>query len=137
MARIVLADDGIEFDGRTPEERPLGGTESSVAALAGELAARGHDVQVMNKCQAPLDHRGVAWRPIDGGDWPESADLYIANRGDIRRVFGVLMEFSAEGVRISWNQFHPKGCSIDRINRHFGVEITDQWSQIDIRIARL
>ena len=48
MARIVLADDGIEFDGRTPEERPLGGAESSVAALAGELAARGHDVQVMN-----------------------------------------------------------------------------------------
>jgi glycosyltransferase involved in cell wall biosynthesis len=82
MARIVLADDGIEFDGRTPEERPLGGAESSVAALAGELVARGHDVQVMNKCQAPLDHRGVAWRPIDGGNWPESADLYIANRGD-------------------------------------------------------
>ncbi|PPR65845.1 MAG: hypothetical protein CFH02_01845, partial [Alphaproteobacteria bacterium MarineAlpha3_Bin1] len=30
MARIVLADDGIEFDGRTPDERPLGGVESSV-----------------------------------------------------------------------------------------------------------
>ena len=43
MARIVLADDGIEFDGHTPEHRPLGGSESSVVALMEELAARGHD----------------------------------------------------------------------------------------------
>jgi glycosyltransferase involved in cell wall biosynthesis len=82
MARIVLADDGIEFDGHTPEERPLGGVESSVVALMQELAARGHEVHVMNNCKAPLDHLGVKWRPIDGGPWPEAVDLYIANRGD-------------------------------------------------------
>ncbi|MBC8338086.1 MAG: glycosyltransferase family 4 protein [Rhodospirillales bacterium] len=82
MARIVLADDGIEFDGKTPDERPLGGVESSVVALMQELAALGHDVHVLNKSKAPLDHRGVKWRPIDGGDWPDAVDLYIANRGD-------------------------------------------------------
>jgi glycosyltransferase involved in cell wall biosynthesis len=82
MARIVLADDGIEFDGKTPAKRPLGGVESSVVALAGELAKRGHDVHVLNKCPEPLDHLGVQWRPIDNARWPESADLYIANRGD-------------------------------------------------------
>jgi len=85
MARIVLADDGIEFDGHTPEQRPLGGSESSVVALMEELASRGHDVHVLNKCKAPLDYKGVYWRPIDGpegGDWPGDVDLYIANRGD-------------------------------------------------------
>jgi len=82
MARIVFADDGIEFDGKTPTERPLGGVESSVVALSAELARRGHDVHVRNKCKAALDHDGVHWRPIDDGPWPDDVDLYIANRGD-------------------------------------------------------
>ena len=83
MARIVLADDGIEFDGTSPAKRPLGGAESSVVALMEELAARGHEAIVVNKCLARLEHKGVSWRPIGDGDaWPEEADLYIANRGD-------------------------------------------------------
>ncbi len=81
MARIVLCDDGIEFDGRTLEERPLGGVETSVVCLVEELAARGHDVRVFNKCKAPLEHKGVRWCPIGDGV-PDEADLYIANRGD-------------------------------------------------------
>ena len=85
MARIVLADDGIAFDGRTPESRPLGGVESSVVALTEELARRGHEVLVRNMCETPLLHNGVDWRPLhDGGEYanvPERADLYIANRG--------------------------------------------------------
>lgn len=81
MARIILADDGIVFDGRTPEQGPLGGAESSVIQLVETLAARGHDVSVYNKCAAPLEYRGVKWRPLAEGV-PDSADLYIANRGD-------------------------------------------------------
>lgn len=81
MARIVIADDGIVFDGRTPEQRPLGGVESSICFLVEELARRGHDVSVHNKCEAPLDYKGVRWRPIADG-LPDEADLYIANRGD-------------------------------------------------------
>ena len=81
MARIVLADDGIEFDGRTPEERPLGGVESSVVFLTQELARRGHEVLVRNKCRQALTYKGVDWAPIENG-LPDEADLYIANRGD-------------------------------------------------------
>lgn len=87
MAVIVLADDGIEFDGRTPETRPLGGVESSVVALCGELAKRGHRVMVRNRCAAPLIHDGVDWAPLAEG-LPEAADLYIANRG--HRLIGLL-----------------------------------------------
>lgn len=87
MARIVLADDGIRFDGRTPAERPLGGVESSVVNLVEELARRGHEVLVCNKCAGPIEHNGVHWAPIDRGgvayaNIPDGADLYIANRGD-------------------------------------------------------
>lgn len=81
MAHIVMADDGIEFDGRTPELSPLGGAESSFIQLAETLARRGHDVKVRNRCRAPLLHNGVDWAPLEGG-LPETADLYVANRGD-------------------------------------------------------
>lgn len=81
MARIVLADDGIVFDGTTPDRRPLGGVESSVVALSEALAARGHDMRVCNMCERALVHNGVSWTPLADG-LPGGADLYIANRGD-------------------------------------------------------
>lgn len=81
MARIVFADDGIEFDGATLDTRPLGGVESSVVNLCETLAARGHEVLVRNRCRAPMIRNGVDWAPIGDG-LPDTADLYIANRGD-------------------------------------------------------
>ncbi|MGE5505741.1 MAG: glycosyltransferase family 1 protein, partial [Actinomycetota bacterium] len=81
MARIVMADDGIAFDGRTLDERPLGGAETSFVEMANALAARGHEVLVCNRCDGPVVHRGVSWRPLAEGI-PDTADLYIPNRGD-------------------------------------------------------
>jgi glycosyltransferase involved in cell wall biosynthesis len=82
MARIVLADDGIEFDGQSLERGPLGGVESSIINLVAELARRGHEMHVRNNCREAMDHLGVTWRPISSGEWPDGVDLYIANRGD-------------------------------------------------------
>ena len=86
MARFVFADDGIIFDGCTPEISPLGGVESSFIGLVEELASRGHEVIVRNMCVAPLLHKGVDWAPIHGdrpyANLPSEADLYVANRGD-------------------------------------------------------
>jgi glycosyltransferase involved in cell wall biosynthesis len=79
--RIVLADGGVEFDGATMERRPLGGVETAVVGLTRELARRGHQVMVRNKCAGPMMHDGVDWAPLSGGV-PQTADLYIANRGD-------------------------------------------------------
>ncbi len=76
-----MTDDGIVFDGRTLEERPLGGAETSFIEMANALAARGHEVLVCNRCEEPITHKGVEWRPIENGV-PDDADLYIANRGD-------------------------------------------------------
>jgi glycosyltransferase involved in cell wall biosynthesis len=87
MADIVMADDGIAFDGKLAEAAPMGGAEAAFVGLAEALARRGHRVTVANNCAAPIDHNGVAWQRLDGFA-SDRADLYIANRGDrlLRRV---------------------------------------------------
>jgi glycosyltransferase involved in cell wall biosynthesis len=87
MARVVMADDGIAFDGATAEAGPLGGAETAFVALAEALAGRGHDVSAFSRCAATLRHRGVAWAPI-GSAMPEICDLYIGNRG--HRLIGLV-----------------------------------------------
>lgn len=81
MAAIVMADDGIAFDGVVMRQRPLGGAETAFASLAEAFASRGHQVTVANNCANPGRHFGVEWWPIGDG-LPARADLYIANRGD-------------------------------------------------------
>ena len=76
-----MADDGIAFDGYTLSRRPLGGAETAFVSLAEALAARGHEVIVHNRCEASMEYNGVSWESLDNVP-PDSADLYIANRGD-------------------------------------------------------
>jgi glycosyltransferase involved in cell wall biosynthesis len=93
---IVMADDGIPFDGRTAEEGPLGGAESAFVALAEALAARGHRVEARSRCRAALVHKGVSWAPLDSGGG-EGCDLYIGNRG--YRMIGYVRR---AGRRLFW-----------------------------------
>jgi len=88
MASVVMADDGVAFDGAMAETGPLGGAETAFVALAEALAARGHDVRAFTRCTAPLRHKGVVWSPIASGDVPRSCDLYIGNRG--HRLIGLV-----------------------------------------------
>jgi glycosyltransferase involved in cell wall biosynthesis len=87
MASVVMADDGVAFDGAMAEVAPLGGAETAFVALAEALAGRGHKVEVHNRCHAALTHKGVRWTPLSG-DIPEACDLYIGNRG--HRVIGLV-----------------------------------------------
>jgi glycosyltransferase involved in cell wall biosynthesis len=87
MASVVMADDGIAFDGATAETGPLGGAETAFVALAEALAARGHQVEARSRCVAKLRHREVNWAPIDS-DVPQICDLYIGNRG--HRLIGLV-----------------------------------------------
>src|SRR5580704_17018996 len=80
MASVVMADDGIAFDGAMAEAGPLGGAETAFVALAEALAARGHQVEARSNCATPLRHKGVDWAPLANGV-PERCDLYIGNRG--------------------------------------------------------
>jgi glycosyltransferase involved in cell wall biosynthesis len=96
MATVVMADDGIAFDGLVAEEGPLGGAETAFSALAEALARRGHQVGVWNHCSAALSHKGVSWAPL-GSEIPKACDLYIGNRG--HRVIGLVHQ---AGRRLFW-----------------------------------
>src|SRR6266853_1582388 len=84
---IVMADDGVAFDGATAAAGPLGGAETAFVALAEALAARGHRVEARSRCNAALIHNGVRWAPLDN-EVPAECDLYIGNRG--HRVIGLV-----------------------------------------------
>ncbi len=77
MANIIFADTTNQYDGRSLEMQPVGGTESNVIYCARELARRGHHVVVHTNCEVPIDHAGVSWRPLR--NTPEGrCDLYVA-----------------------------------------------------------
>src|SRR5437667_9852009 len=97
MAEVVMADDGIAFDGRTAEAGPLGGAETAFAALAEALAARGHRVEARSHCREPLCHNGVSWAPLADGV-PDGCDLYIGNPG--HRVIGLAPRARRRLVRL-------------------------------------
>jgi glycosyltransferase involved in cell wall biosynthesis len=87
MANVVMADDGIAFDGVMAETAPLGGAETAFVALAEALAARGHQVEAHNRCRTAVVHKRVRWVPLLR-DLPHACDLYIANRSP--RVIGLV-----------------------------------------------
>lgn len=106
-ADIVMADDGIVFDGRVKDTQPLGGAETAFAELAEALAARGHRVGVWCRCQEPLSWKGVTWTPLDRG-LPETADLYIANRSN-----HLIGQCRGAGRRVFWIH-NPAGYLLKR-----------------------
>jgi len=77
--QITFIDDSLPFDGGTPDERPLGSAEKSLVGLANALAARGHDVVVINKCPGTREIKGVTWLPW-GAPRPPSQDVGVAFR---------------------------------------------------------
>ena len=89
MADIVMADDGVVFNGRTGASSPLGGAEAAFVSLAEAFAARSHRVHAFTNGATSAVHNGVSWAPVASA-MPDTADLYIANRGDrlIGRVPG-------------------------------------------------
>ena len=72
----------IVFDGRTPRQRGLGGTESAIVYLAEALARRRHRVVVFNTCDEAGAHHGVEY-----ARWETLAGRAVADRPDV--VVGV------------------------------------------------
>ena len=77
--QVTIFDDGFSYDGRTPNERPLGSVEKAVVGLSGALAERGHDVVVVNRITEIVELNGVTWLPWDAPR-PPSQDIVVALR---------------------------------------------------------
>jgi len=58
--RIAFLDPtNLDYTVETPEQRPLGGSQSALSYLAVEIAALGHSVSVINNTSKPGHYRGV------------------------------------------------------------------------------
>ncbi len=77
--QVTIFDDGFSYDGRTPNERPLGSVEKAVVGLSEALAERGHDIVVVNRVTEIVELNGVTWLPWDAPR-PPSQDLVVALR---------------------------------------------------------
>jgi glycosyltransferase involved in cell wall biosynthesis len=105
MADIIFADTTRHYDGRSLENEPLGGTESSVIRLARELARRQHDVTVYSNCDAPIEHEGVRWRPLAGAA-PQACDLYVAIQHPY--LLGFVKRPRRRAIWVLWQPNHLK-----------------------------
>ncbi len=73
-----------QYDGSTPEEKPVGGIEGTAIALAEALARKGHDVSVINKNNQENAKviKGVYWSNYEIYDFTNPVnfpDILIAN----------------------------------------------------------
>ncbi len=80
--KIVFADfSGWDFDVRSVETSPLGGSQSAACYLARVLAALGHDVSFLTSTSTPGTHygvRGLSWAmtPVDALG-PMAFDVFV------------------------------------------------------------
>ncbi|MGD9123694.1 MAG: glycosyltransferase, partial [Desulfarculaceae bacterium] len=98
---IGFVTDGEPFDGASPEERALGGSETAMVQIARALCRRGHEVQVFCRCPRPGMYQGVRYR--------HHQDLVRAAAEERFSVL-VVSRFSAAftlplqaGLRVLWN----------------------------------
>ncbi len=90
----------VDFDGRTPYQRPLGGTESALVYLARALAQLGHRVVVFNECKEPGVYDGVEY-----ARWSTMIERCLTDRPDVLtsvRFFELVGRARLAPVQIFW-----------------------------------
>jgi glycosyltransferase involved in cell wall biosynthesis len=104
--RNAFAPDDYESPG-------LGGSEAALVLLSGELARRGHRVEVFNAAWNPGVHNGVHWRGIWELPSAETPDVAVAVRFDeslwdtpARRHIFWMLDDRAHGPR-AFAEAHP------------------------------
>jgi glycosyltransferase involved in cell wall biosynthesis len=96
--KLAIYNHGIAFDGSTPFNQPLGGSESGIVYMARELAGCGHDVTVYCNLPANSEHRGV---PAQLGTVPVSNTT--ANAGGQMPKYRHYHEFFTDYVSARWD----------------------------------
>lgn len=81
MKKILIIDNGIEFDSLTVREKPSGGAENAFVYLV-EYLSEHFEIVVFNNCVNSGTHNNVLWQKLNPNIDSERFDILIINRGD-------------------------------------------------------
>ncbi|MGV3522717.1 MAG: glycosyltransferase family 4 protein [Candidatus Sericytochromatia bacterium] len=106
MTRWCFVDaSALRYHPGTPEQAPLGGSQSALCWLTRTLAERGHEVTLVNQAPAPGRHHGVtchAWEKLPAHFWLQQCfDLVIS----LNAYHPLLtLPLPPHSRRVFWNQ---------------------------------
>jgi glycosyltransferase involved in cell wall biosynthesis len=123
--KIVFHDDsGLDYTPQTPFDRPLGGAETTAAYLSAALAARGHEVALINRASELGRVRGVELL-----GW-QAARQSVINRYDVMisltRPLGA--EFRRNGVRIPMISWQHQAATTQRTRPFAEADEKRAWN---------
>jgi glycosyltransferase involved in cell wall biosynthesis/2-polyprenyl-3-methyl-5-hydroxy-6-metoxy-1,4-benzoquinol methylase len=99
--RIVIATEGLEFDGDTLKKKSIGGSETAVISLANSLHKLGHEITVYNRCPQEGFYDGVEY--INISRWDEFANCGYADVAIVSRFVQMLNIKLNTKLNILWN----------------------------------
>lgn len=102
---VVFLNHGLEFDGNTLTEKPLGGTETALINMARELGNLGWEVKVFNNCSRPGNYNGIEYINFSKFD-----DFIKGNDIDIFisvRYLDPFLKFIPARLKILWSEDAP------------------------------
>lgn len=82
MTKILIIDNGIEFDAVSIRQKAVGGAESAFVSLVESLARLKYEVVVYNNSKNTGLVNGVFWKKLSNKLDSELFDILIINRGD-------------------------------------------------------
>lgn len=99
--RIVIATQGLPFDGDTLKKQSLGGSETAVISLSNSLKKLGHNVTVYNNCETEGDYNGVEY--LNVSRWREFVDCGYADVVIVSRFVQLFEHKLNSKLNILWN----------------------------------
>jgi glycosyltransferase involved in cell wall biosynthesis len=131
--KILFATKGcIPFHGQTLNERPLGGTETSVIKFAEALYHLGHDVRVLTDIDNP-PLTPVIYLPYSALDMIGSVDILIAVRDWHSLFFPVRAKLRMFWTGDSYDQFHSIGIGDSRVADAMDILLTvSRWHTLTL-----
>ncbi|HEY9843000.1 MAG TPA: glycosyltransferase, partial [Candidatus Obscuribacterales bacterium] len=106
----------IDYQVSSPESIPLGGSQSAVSYLARSLAARGHQVTVVNHTSQPGKYLGVRClnlKSLGTEFWRQGFDLAVLlnDPGSLQ----LLPSSSRQSKRVLWNHHNPSVAGLEQL----------------------
>jgi glycosyltransferase involved in cell wall biosynthesis len=128
---IVFIDPvGWDYDVSTPENRPMGGSQSALCYLANELRQRGHSIVIVNGKSKPSVLNGVQYESLNGLNnevlsQPNSAIVFLNPQAD--HAIRIREIISPSSFIVQWQQHAADEVAVQGL---FQPKLQQSWDAI-------